>query len=132
MAFGPSNRGLTRTNDSEIVHEIKKTHFNAECDAHHRAAQQYMPTCPAETLNAFKATYSHFKRLETTFRWTINHCHQYKLDLMKFMGDYCERMGTPIIPAASTTTTVPTTLSVIDLARRMTREREEMMRSGKK
>ena len=49
---------------------------------------------------------------------------------MKFMGDYCESMGTPIIPAASTTTTIPTTLSVIDLARRMTREREEMMRSG--
>ena len=93
-----------------LTHDIR----HVFCDAHHRAAQQYIPTCPAETLNAFKATYSHFKRLETTFRWTINHCHQYKRDLMKFMGDYCARV-------TSTTEPPCTTLSVIDLARRMAR-----------
>ena len=44
-------------------------------------------------------------------------------------------MDTPIFPAAPTTTpttstSLPTTLSVMDLARRMAREREEMMRRG--
>ena len=46
-------------------------------------------------------------------------------------------MGTPIFPATPTTsprqttsTSLPTTVSVMDLARRMAREREEMMRRG--
>ena len=32
-----------------LTHDIR----HVFCDAQHRAAQQYMPTCPAETLNSF-------------------------------------------------------------------------------
>lgn len=100
---------------------------HVSCDAQHRAAQQYVSTCPADNLNTFKATYSHFKGLGSTIRWTIYKCHQYKLDLIRFMYEYCESMD-----ASPTSTTEPpsTTLSVMDLARKMAREREEMLRIG--
>ena len=101
---------LSRFSTHDIRHVL--------CPTHHRVAQQYMPTSPAETLNAFKATYSHFKGLETTFRWTINNCHQYKLNLIRFMHDYCESMGARV---TSTTEPPTTTLSVMDLARSMAR-----------
>ena len=99
------------------------------CYAQHQAAQQAVSTCPTENLNAFKATYSHFKGLRSSIRWTINNCHQYKLNLIRFMHDYCESMGARV---TSTTEPPTTTLSVMDLARSMAREREEMMRRGQK
>ena len=87
------------------------------------------PTCPIEKINAFTSTYSHFK----------SNCNNYRRKQLRFRNNYCENMDTPIFPAAPITTTaatVPTTstrrttLSVMDLARRMAREREEMMRRG--
>ena len=82
-------------------------------------------TCPTENINAFTSTYSHFN----------GNCNNYRRKQIRFRNNYCENMVTPIFPAAPTTTTaatVPTTLSVMDLARRMAREREEMMRRGHK
>ena len=90
------------------------------------------PTCPTEKINAFASTYSHFKGRPN--------CNNYRRKQIRFRNNYCENMGTPIFPAAPTTTpttsprqttsTRRTTLSVMDLARRMAREREEMMRRG--
>ena len=90
-------------------------------------------TCPTEKINAFTSTYSHFKGRPN--------CNNYRRKQIIFQNNYCENMGTPIFPAAPTTTpttsprqttstSLPTTLSVMDLARRMAREREEMMRRG--
>ena len=92
------------------------------------------PTCPTEKINAFTSTYSHFKGRPN--------CNNYRRKQIRFQNNYCENMDTPLFPAAPTTTTAatvptslptssrPTTLSVMDLARRMAREREEMMRRG--
>ena len=87
------------------------------------------PTCPTEKINAFTSTYSHFKGRPN--------CNNYRRKQIIFQNNYCENMGTPIFPATPTTsprqttsTSLPTTLSVMDLARRMAREREEMMRRG--
>ena len=87
------------------------------------------PTCPTEKINAFTSTYSHFKGRPN--------CNNYRRKQIRFQNNYCENMGTPIFPATPTTsprqttsTSLPTTLSVMDLARRMAREREEMMRRG--
>ena len=71
-------------------------------------------------INAFTSTYSHFR----------SNCNNYRRKQISFRNNYCERMGTPIIPAAPII--VSTTLSVMDLARRMARELEEMMRRGQK
>ncbi len=82
-------------------------------------------TCPTENINAFTSTYSHFR----------SNCNNYRRKQISFRNNYCERMGTPIFPAAPITTTAATsstTLSVMDLARRKAREREEMMRRGQK
>ena len=86
-------------------------------------------TCPTEKINAFTSTYSHFKGRPN--------CNNYRQKQIIFQNNYCENMDTPLFPAAPTTTTaataatsLPTTLSVMDLARRMAREREEMMRRG--
>ena len=82
-------------------------------------------TCPTENINAFTSTYSHFN----------GNCNNYRRKQLRFRNNYCENMDTPIFPAAPITTTVatvPTTLSVMDLARRMAREREEMRRRGQK
>ena len=86
-------------------------------------------TCPTEKINAFTSTYSHFKGRPN--------CNNYRRKQIIFQNNYCENMDTPIFPAAPTTsprqttsTSLPTTLSVMDLARRMAREREEMMRRG--
>ena len=79
-------------------------------------------TCPTENINAFTSTYSHFK----------GNCNNYRRKQISFRSNYCENMDTPIFPAAPIITTVPTTLSVMDLARSMAREREEMMRRGQK
>ena len=104
------------------------------CSAQHQVAQQYVPTCPVENMDSFKTTYPQFKGLGSTIRWTIRNCYQYKLDLIGFMHDYCETMKTAFGDHESLLTPAteppPTTLSVIDLARRMAREREEMLRSG--
>ncbi|XP_041479333.1 uncharacterized protein LOC121427150 [Lytechinus variegatus] len=95
------------------------------CDAQHQAVQQYTPTaCPAENSDTFKATYSHFTGLRSTIRWTMNKCRRYKLDLTRFMRDYCERMD---VSRTSTTESPSTTISLMDLARRMARERQEML-----
>ena len=90
------------------------------------------PTCPTEKINAFTSTYSHFKGRPN--------CNNYRRKQIRFRNNYCENIGTPIFPTAPTTTpttsprqttsTRRTTLSVMDLARRMAREREEMMRRG--
>ena len=87
------------------------------------------PTCPTEKINAFTSTYSHFKGRPN--------CNNYRRKQIIFQNNYCENMGTPIFPATPTTsprqttsTSLPTTLSVMDLTRRMAREREEMMRRG--
>ena len=83
-------------------------------------------TCPTEKINAFTSTYSHFKGRPN--------CNNYRRKQIIFQNNYCENMGTPIFPATpvptSMPTSPPTTLSVMDLARRMAREREEMMRRG--
>ena len=86
-------------------------------------------TCPTEKINAFTSTYSHFKGRPN--------CNNYRRKQIIFQNNYCENMDTPIFPATPTTsprqttsTSLPTTLSVMDLARRMAREREEMMRRG--
>ena len=83
------------------------------------------PTCPIEKINAFTSTYSHFKST----------CNNYRRMQIRFQNNYCENMDTPIFPAttvATVPTSRPTILSVMDLARRMAREREEMMRRGQK
>ena len=77
-------------------------------------------TCPTENINAFTSTYSHFNGRPN--------CNNYRRKQISFKSNYCENMDTPIFPAAPITTTVPTTLSVMDLARSIAREREEMMR----
>ena len=86
------------------------------------------PTCPTEKINAFTSTYTHFKGRPN--------CNNYRRKQIRFQNNYCENMDTPIFPTTTTVATVPTslptTLSVMDLARRMAREREEMMRRGKK
>ena len=89
-------------------------------------------TCPTEKINAFTSTYSHFKGRPN--------CNNYRRKQIIFQNNYCENMDAQISPAAPTTTpttsprqttsTRRATLSVMDLARRMAREREEMMRRG--
>ena len=85
------------------------------------------PTCSTENINAFTSTYSHFKGRPN--------CNNYRRKQIKFQNNYCENMDTQIFPAttaATVPTSLPTTLSVMDLARRMAREREEMMRRGQR
>ena len=89
-------------------------------------------TCPTENINAFTSTYSHFKGY-------TNNCNYYRRKQIRFRNNYCGNMDTPVFSATTTapiTTTVgargDTTLSVMDLARSMAREREEMMRRGQK
>ena len=85
-------------------------------------------TCLTENINAFTSTYSHFN----------GNCNNYRRKQIRFRNNYCQNIDTPIFPAAPITTTVATvptsstTLSVMDLARSMAREREEMMRRRKK
>ena len=88
-------------------------------------------TCPTEKINAFTSTYSHFKGRPN--------CNNYRRKQIIFQNNYCENMDAQIFPTAPATTPVATaptpstrrvTLSVMDLARRMAREREEMMRRG--
>ena len=74
-------------------------------------------TCPTEKINAFTSTYSHFKGRPN--------CNNYRRKQIIFQNNYCENMDAPATP-----TSLPATLSVMDLARRMAREREEMMRRG--
>ena len=79
------------------------------------------PTCPTEKINAFTSTYSHFKGRPN--------CNNYRQKQIIFQNNYCENMDAPATPT-SLPTSLPATLSVMDLARRMAREREEMMRRG--
>ena len=78
-------------------------------------------TCPTEKINAFTSTYSHFKGRPN--------CNNYRQKQIIFQNIYCENMDAPATPT-SLPTSLPATLSVMDLARRMAREREEMMRRG--
>ena len=82
-------------------------------------------TCPTEKINAFTSTYSHFKGRPN--------CNNYRRKQIIFQNNYCENMDAPATPTSqpiSLPTSLPATLSVMDLARRMAREREEMMRRG--
>ena len=83
-------------------------------------------TCPTEKINAFTSTYSHFKGRPN--------CNNYRRKQIIFQYNYCENMDAPAtptsLPTSLPTSSRPTTLSVMDLARRMAREREEMMRRG--
>ena len=82
------------------------------------------PTCPTDKINAFTSTYSHFKGRPN--------CNNYRRKQIRFRNNYCENMDIPATTAATVPTSLHTALSVMDLARRMAREREEMMRRGQK